>query len=400
MTGPWKTTGQVSKKCGAAEGSAMVFSSTGTRMATMKPLNMPHGAKVTFDLKFGGSSVSCAGMAAGRPESKVVLRTSVDNGKTWTNIETWKGDDFRNILNEWNNMEFALTKMDYPLLSMASSVLIQFIQPGYNRPCCGHWAIDTVRVTSLEIKGEPIFTEAFDGANTAMWTYPSKSKAYTYGFDDGLWFTGDPNTKTTIRTKTTMPQNTMIKATIDKNDACSNHYIAITKQKDLKFFWGTPKNAIYFMWNCNQKYIYAPDNRTSVDCKKNTKIKLSIRMEEGRVVFEDDKCGALIMPTNSDLTESQYYVYIGAAQDRTDIKARFMNFRVERLPDKQKNFMEAVVSENFEKRNKDIWEYPTLKDIMEAAANAKKEKAEAKKALDKAITDMEDASESIGDCFV
>ena len=67
MTGPWKTTGQVSKKCGAAEGSAMVFSSTGTRMATMKPLNMPHGAKVTFDLKFGGSSVSCAGMAAGRP---------------------------------------------------------------------------------------------------------------------------------------------------------------------------------------------------------------------------------------------------------------------------------------------------------------------------------------------
>merc|ERR1712072_1533967 len=127
-----------------------------------------------------------------------------------------------------------------------------------------------------------------------------------------------------------------------------------------------------------------------------TKNKLSIRMEEGRVVFEDDKCGALIMPTNSDLTESQYYVYIGAAQDRTDIKARFMNFRVERLPDKQKNFMEAVVSENFEKRNKDIWEYPTLKDIMEAAANAKKEKAEAKKALDKAITDMEDASESIG----
>ena len=98
--------------------------------------------------------------------------------------------------------------------------------------------------------------EAFDGANTAMWTYPSKSKAYTYGFDDGLWFTGDPNTKTTIRTKTTMPQNTMIKATIDKNDACSNHYIAITKQKDLKFFWGTPKNAIYFMWNCNQKYIF------------------------------------------------------------------------------------------------------------------------------------------------
>ena len=152
-------------------------------------------------------------------------------------IETWKGDDFKYILNDWNNMEFALTKMDYPELSMAGSVLLQFIQPGYNRPCCGHWALDTVRVTSLEIKGEPIFTEAFDGANTAMWNYPSKSKAYTYGFDDGLYFSGDPNTKTTIRTKFTMPQSTIIKATIDKNDACNNHYIAISKSKDLKFFW-------------------------------------------------------------------------------------------------------------------------------------------------------------------
>ena len=149
---------------------------------------MPHGAKITFDLKFGGSSVSCAGMIPSRKESRVVLRASTDNGKTWMEIETWKGDDFKYILNEWNNMEFALTKMDYPELSMAGSVLLQFIQPGYNRPCCKYWALDTVRVTSLEIKGEPIFTEAFDGANTAMWNYPSKSKAYTYGFDDGLLF--------------------------------------------------------------------------------------------------------------------------------------------------------------------------------------------------------------------
>ena len=107
MSGPWKTTGQVNKKCGATEGSAMVFSSTGTRMATIKPITMPHGAKITFDLKFGGSSVSCAGMIPSRKESRVVLRASTDNGKTWMEIETWKGDDFKYILNEWNNMEFA-----------------------------------------------------------------------------------------------------------------------------------------------------------------------------------------------------------------------------------------------------------------------------------------------------
>ena len=79
-------------------------------MATIKPISMPHGAKITFDLKFGGSSVSCAGMIPSRKESRVVLRASTDNGKTWTEIETWKGDDFKYILNEWNNMEFALTK--------------------------------------------------------------------------------------------------------------------------------------------------------------------------------------------------------------------------------------------------------------------------------------------------
>ena len=69
MSGPWKTTGQVNKKCGATEGSAMVFSSTGTRMATIKPITMPHGAKITFDLKFGGSSVSCAGAIPSRRKS-------------------------------------------------------------------------------------------------------------------------------------------------------------------------------------------------------------------------------------------------------------------------------------------------------------------------------------------
>ena len=54
--------------------------------------------------------------------------------------------------------------------------------------------------------------------------------------------------------------------------------------------------------------------------------------------------------------------------------ARFMNFRVERLPDKQKNFMD-IVSENFEKRNKETG--VQLKRYHEAAANAKKDKAEA-----------------------
>ena len=53
-------------------------------------------------------------------------------------------------------------------------------------------------------------------------------------------------------------------------------------------------------------------------------------------------------------------MYIGAAQDRTDIKARFMNFCVERLPDKEKTSWRQVVSENFEKRNKEIWEYIQL----------------------------------------
>ena len=51
--------------------------------------------------------------------------------------------DFKHILNEWNNMEFALTKMDYPEFSMAGPAsLLQFIQPGYNRPLL--WALSAL----------------------------------------------------------------------------------------------------------------------------------------------------------------------------------------------------------------------------------------------------------------
>ena len=75
----------------ATEGSAMVFSSTGTRMATIKPITMPHGAKITFDLKFGGSSVSCAGMIPSRKKSPLYCARVLITGKHGLEIETWKG---------------------------------------------------------------------------------------------------------------------------------------------------------------------------------------------------------------------------------------------------------------------------------------------------------------------
>ena len=397
MSGDWKTTGVVSKKCGANEGSAMVMSNTGLRVATLKPLAFPHGAKLNFFLKFGGDSASCARMNPEK-DDKVELRVSTDLGKTWKHLEQWKAKDMKDTLSVWNKMEFVLSKEIFPELAMASKVLIQFVQPGYNRPCCGHWALDDVRVTSLEIKGEPLFGDTCEAQNTAIWEYPKTPKNpndYHYGFEDGLYFSGDPNYKTTMHTKTSIPANTIIKATIDRNEACSNHFIAISKKPELKFYWGIPKDAIYFMWNCKQKYVYAPDNRTSVDCAQLRKFKVIIRMEDGRVTFEDDKCAPIIMGTNSPLASSEYYLHVGAAQDRSDVKARFIDIRVERLPDKEKNLMETMASDNFEKKDPVKWKYPTLKDVQAAAARAKEEKAAATKAVEEAQTRLDDTAEKL-----
>jgi hypothetical protein len=396
-TGDWKTTGVVSKKCGAHEGSAMVMSNTGLRVATLKPVAMPHGAKVTFYLKFGGDSASCARMNPERND-KVEMRVSTDSGKTWKHLEEWRAKDMKDTLSVWNQMEYVLSKDIFPELAMSAKVLIQFVQPGYNRPCCGHWALDNVRVTSLEIKGEPLFGDTCEAENNAIWEYPKKSenpKDYHYGFEDGLYFSGDPNYKTTMHTKTSVPANTIIKATIDRNEACSNHFIAISKKPELKFYWGIPKDAIYFMWNCKQKYVYAPDNRTSVDCAQLRKFKLIIRMEDGRVTFEDDKCAPIIMGTNSPLASSEYYLHVGAAQDRSDVKARFMDIRVERLPDKEKNLMETMASDTFEKKDPVKWKTPTLKDIQASVAKAKDEKASATKAVQEAQSRMDEISEKI-----
>jgi hypothetical protein len=172
-TGDWKTTGVVSKKCGAHEGSAMVMSNTGLRVATLKPVAMPHGAKVTFYLKFGGDSASCARMNPERND-KVEMRVSTDSGKTWKHLEEWRAKDMKDTLSVWNQMEYVLSKDIFPELAMSAKVLIQFVQPGYNRPCCGHWALDNVRVTSLEIKGEPLFGDTCEAENNAIWEYPKK----------------------------------------------------------------------------------------------------------------------------------------------------------------------------------------------------------------------------------
>ncbi len=397
LSGDWKTTGVVSKKCGASEGSAMVFSNTGTRVATLKPLTFPFGAKLNFDLKFGGGAISCARMDPEKGD-KVELRASTDGGKTWEHIEEWKASVFKENLGEWNKMEFNFVKSLFPNLARSTNVLLQFIQPGYHRPCCGHWAIDTVRVTSLEVKGEPIFTETFESKNTALFTYPDKSAnkhAYTYGFEDGMYFTGDANGKTTVRTTKPLQAGTVIKASFDKNEACSNQFIAISKRPELKFFWGTPKDAIYFMWNCKQKYVYAPDNRTSVECPQLRKFNVIIRATEEGVVFEDDKCESIIMNTNSEIGQGAYYLHVGAAQDRSDNKARFTSLRVERLPDKEKSFMDTAEADNFEKQDKKKWSYPNLNDMKKIETEAKAAKQKATKALEETGLRMEDISEQI-----
>jgi hypothetical protein len=316
---------------------------------------------------------------------KVELRASTDGGKTWEHIEEWKASVFKENLGEWNKMEFNFVKSLFPNLARSTNVLLQFIQPGYHRPCCGHWAIDTVRVTSLEVKGEPIFTETFESKNTALFTYPDKSAnkhAYTYGFEDGMYFTGDANGKTTVRTTKPLQAGTVIKASFDKNEACSNQFIAISKRPELKFFWGTPKDAIYFMWNCKQKYVYAPDNRTSVECPQLRKFNVIIRATEEGVVFEDDKCESIIMNTNSEIGQGAYYLHVGAAQDRSDNKARFTSLRVERLPDKEKSFMDTAEADNFEKQDKKKWSYPNLNDMKKIETEAKAAKQKATKAIE------------------
>ena len=201
-------------------------------------------------------------------------------------------------------------------------------------------------------------TQEFD---TTQWSFPSAAlrgvESIKYGYDAGksatpLYFEGHSVGKQPVRSMLRFPtSHTEITVDLERTAECSNQFIVLSTSKKYKFSHGPEDNTIKFVYNCNDKYIYGPKEVTAqkpaTDDKNvvgtscpyqagSGKERWNLEITEDKVVFAGDRCGP---PLILDLTKEkgsfaaklgggQFYVYVGASQDRPNQRSYFGRIEV------------------------------------------------------------------------
>jgi hypothetical protein len=369
-SGQWamgRTTGEVID-------NALAFASKGdTAAATTKPVSVKYGGKVEFELKYDSKS---------RGENDAVVLAYSTDGSSFKDIVTYSGANFDNLFkdkfakvsilidddHEPNAMTRHTTfrwyqtsgKVGSSLLETGELLTTETDGSGFN------WFLAHVRVLAINVPKEKIiFEDDFTSAESKgsrKWKRQGATVRgpykYTYEKDGPLAFSGSGMAQTSFRTRMTFGQGTEIKATIDKTDKCSSHWIALSTSKQFKWSWGNSDNVIKFAWNCDQKYIYGAEGKT-VDTKCGTigRYNLDIIIEEGQVVFKDGVCDDLLLTTGKfPSKKDRYYVYIGADQDSFGKKSEFFDVKVLEL--NEPKHTKTLVQDSLKTASPEAFVYP------------------------------------------
>ena len=196
-------------------------------------------------------------------------------------------------------------------------------------------------------------TKDFD---TTQWEFPNSKlrgvESIRYGYDAAksatpLYFEGHSPGKQPIRSKLRFPlSHTEISVTMQRTSKCSNQFIILSPNKNYKFSQGPEDNTIKFVYNCDDRYIYGPDEtdqkhqlesfdyNVGAPCpyKEGMNVetwKLEITPE--RVVFATDGCSGssnppLIMKLEKGAFAAkggQFFVYVGASNDFPNQRSYF-----------------------------------------------------------------------------
>ena len=193
-----------------------------------------------------------------------------------------------------------------------------------NRPCCGHWALDNVRIVSLETQGDMVVDDLFNkGENNTAWTYSSSNanpSSCKIGLDKKmLEFHGDCSQQAEQEPtfiKNNRPLNgaagVVVEAELKKDWKCSNHVIAISNQNQVTFKNDVAQNSMVKMgWDCGNKYIQTPSGIISTPCSELRKYKTLIRIEDGFIEFQDDICAPLKMKIPNSMSDGLFHVFLG-----------------------------------------------------------------------------------------
>lgn len=343
-----KVFGKVDNGCGSMPGAGEALRFYGSkRSATTKVMDMHRGGYLetcvrygskTFNQRYGGRCLPMDDLDG------MEIQWSKD-GKKFRRLARYVAQQFSKMF-EGENFECIRHRVDHKENSelMRPNLYLRYVQisdidhqarrrmrPGQPR---GQFALGRVlAISNPEPASETVMVDDLTKVNTRLWAYPPNgAKAIKYGYEsNSVWFSGSAEGQQMMTTKQTFRMGMKINAIVDKSSKCNSHFIALSSNKRSKWSWGTTKGMWKFAWNCDTKYIYAPDGRVAkAKCAHQTRYNVEINIERGAVIFKDGVCKPLLIPS-SPSPGDQFYVHIGADDDEAKSKARFMHFEVKHL---------------------------------------------------------------------
>lgn len=148
----------------------------GSRFATTVPIAASAGGTISFWLRMGdGSSDQWNWVSL--PDEGVALESSKDGGVTWATLGTYAAYDFY----AWTYVELAI-----PPVAATGATLVRWRQLTNAGPCCAHWALDDVVITTFgtndppQITSNPVDSVVTEGRTATLTVTAAGSRPLSY----------------------------------------------------------------------------------------------------------------------------------------------------------------------------------------------------------------------------
>jgi hypothetical protein len=344
------------------------------RVLTTAKMPFRRGGEVEFWLRYGGDKGMNPMCRYMNDEDGVILEYSEESAYDgFEHMLRLPAHHFgRRLRNEFVKVRTYVDKLHHPE-AMTGNTFLRWSQESKKSVSGrGDWAIDRVVVYAKPAAvTKLIWSDAFLFPNFQKWWIPKKSlgnqSAYRLEFSNaeespGLSIWGSATGMKTMRTKRMFMSNPglRIDAALLKDHRCSSHFIAISKNKNFEWSWGSDRESVKFAWNCERKYIYAPEATKSTVCNGLVGYETSIEIGDGKVIFADSECTELSLPIGLD-RDDPFYIFVGADQDAAGERSRFTNFTIyEKQDDEDMKMKFTLMEDSLRQADHQLWTPPKI----------------------------------------
>jgi hypothetical protein len=237
--------GSVSDTCGSVSGNALYFNGASTRTLTSNNLNLSSGGSVSFSLEIANGSAPCEQADAGE---EVVLEYSINNGTTWTIINTYQVGNFAN---------FTTVNEAIPAAAQTVTTLLRWRQLSNSGNTYDNWSLDNINIL---VSGSSAYNYSWSPA-TGLSSTTIANPTATVNATTTYTLTVS-SASCTATTNVTIAVNPATQATITANDStvfCANDSVILTANPGVSYLWSNGDTTQSISVNQTGNYTVAID---------------------------------------------------------------------------------------------------------------------------------------------